>query len=163
MALGRLDAKFRPYHAYLELLVEKFKDLRYTHLPRMHNKFIDVLATLTSMVDIPTDIVIRPLVIESSTMPTFCCFIDDAEIRDDLPWYHDIYQFLIFNTYTEATTSKDMRALRQLATKFLICGETLYRQSVDGMLLLCLDYTYSNKVMRKVYARVCRPQMGRHM
>ena len=28
------DIKLRPYHAYLELLVGRFDDLRYTHLPR---------------------------------------------------------------------------------------------------------------------------------
>ena len=28
------DVKLRPYHAYLELLVRRFDDLSYTHLPR---------------------------------------------------------------------------------------------------------------------------------
>ena len=28
------EVKLRPYHAYLELLVGRFDDLRYTHLPR---------------------------------------------------------------------------------------------------------------------------------
>ncbi|RVW90204.1 hypothetical protein CK203_041986 [Vitis vinifera] len=28
------DVKLRPYHAYLELLVGRFDDLRYTHLPK---------------------------------------------------------------------------------------------------------------------------------
>ena len=31
------DVKLRPYHAYLELLVGRFDDLSYTHLPRAHN------------------------------------------------------------------------------------------------------------------------------
>ena len=31
------DVKLRPYHAYLELLVGRFDDLRYTHLPREQN------------------------------------------------------------------------------------------------------------------------------
>ena len=35
------DVKLRPYHAYLELLVGKFDDLRYTHLPRAQNQFVD--------------------------------------------------------------------------------------------------------------------------
>ena len=26
------DVKFRPYHAYLELLVRRFDDLRYAHM-----------------------------------------------------------------------------------------------------------------------------------
>ena len=48
------DVKLRPYHAYLELLVGRFDDLRYTHLPRAHNQFVDALATLVSMIDIFT-------------------------------------------------------------------------------------------------------------
>nr|CAN77006.1 hypothetical protein VITISV_038719 [Vitis vinifera] len=49
------DMKLRPYHAYLELLVGRFDDLRYTHLPRAHNQFANALATLASMIDIPVD------------------------------------------------------------------------------------------------------------
>ena len=42
----------------------------------------------------------------------------------------DIYQFM----------AKDKRALRQLAACFVICGESLYRLTTEGMLLLCLDW-----------------------
>ena len=56
--------KLRPYHAYLELLVRRFDDLRFLHLPRAHNQFGDALATLASMIDISTDVVTRPLIIE---------------------------------------------------------------------------------------------------
>ena len=59
--------------------------------------------------------------------------------------------------------AKDKRALRQLGTRFVICGETLYRRSVDGMLLLCLDRASANRVMRKVHAGVCGPHMGGHI
>ncbi|RVW19969.1 Ribonuclease HI [Vitis vinifera] len=67
------DAKLRPYHAYLELLVAKFKDLRYTHLPRAQNQFADALTTLASMIDIPVDATVRPLLIESRSAPAYCC------------------------------------------------------------------------------------------
>ena len=46
------DAKLKLYHAYLELLIEKFEELKYIHLPRAHNQFADALATLASIVDI---------------------------------------------------------------------------------------------------------------
>ena len=95
-----------------------------------------------------TDVVTRPLIIESRTVPAYCCLIDEAEIQDGLPWYHDIYQFLRLGTYSEAATAKDRRALRQLAIRFVICGDTLYKRSSDGMLLLCLDHTSADRVMR---------------
>ncbi|RVW25276.1 Retrovirus-related Pol polyprotein from transposon 17.6 [Vitis vinifera] len=157
------DVKLRPYHAYLKLLVTRFDDLRYVHLPRAQNRFADALATLASSVDIPIDVVIRPLLIESRSAPAYCCLIGETEVQDDLPWYHDIYQFLRSGTYPEVATTKDRRALRHLATRFVICGDTLYRRSVDGMLLLCLDRASADRVMREVHSGVCGPHMGGHM
>ena len=52
---------------------------------------------------------------------------------------YDIYQFLRYGTYPKAVMAKDKRALRQLATRFVKHGETLYRRITDGVLLLCLD------------------------
>ncbi|KAJ9679424.1 hypothetical protein PVL29_021374 [Vitis rotundifolia] len=157
------DAKLKPYHAYLELLVRRFDDLEYRLLPRAQNQFADALATLASMIDIPVDATIRPLLIESRSVPAYCCLIDEAELDDGLPWYHDIYHFLRLGIYPEAATAKDKRALRQLAARFVICGETLYRRSADGMLLLCLDRASADRVMREVHAGVCGPHMGGHM
>ncbi|RVW34886.1 hypothetical protein CK203_078043 [Vitis vinifera] len=49
--------------------------------------------------------------------------------------------------YPEVAMAKDKRALKQLATRFVICGETLYRRSADGMLLLCLDRASTDRVI----------------
>ena len=45
----------------------------------------------------------------------------------------------------------------------MICGETLYRRAVDGVLLLCLDRDSADRVMREVHVGVCGPYMGGHM
>ena len=155
--------KFRPYHTYLELLVGRFDDLRYTHLPRTQNQFSDALTTLASMIDIPINTIVHFLLIDSISIPAYCCLIDETELDDGLPWYHDIYQFLRLGAYLEVTTAKDKRALRQLATRFVICDKTLYKRLVDGMLLLCLDCASTNRVMREVHAGVCGPRIGGHL
>ena len=121
------DEKLKPYHAYLDLLVDRFDELRYIHLPRVENQFADALATLAFVIEIPTGVTMRPLLIETSSALAYCCLIGDTEDQDKLPWYHDIYQFLACGTHPEASTAKDRRALRQLATRFVICGESLYR------------------------------------
>ena len=72
--------KLRSYHAYLELLVGRFDDLRYTHQPRVQNQFVDVLATLASSMDFSTNVVIRPLLIESRFGPAYCCLIGNIEV-----------------------------------------------------------------------------------
>ncbi|RVW71788.1 Retrovirus-related Pol polyprotein from transposon 17.6 [Vitis vinifera] len=85
------DEKLKPYHAYLDLLIDRF----------------DVL---------------RPLLIETRSAPAYYCLIGEIEDQIELPWYHDIYQFLSCGTYPESASAKDRRALRQLATRFVVCG-----------------------------------------
>ena len=144
-------------------MVARFDELRYIHLPKEENQFPDVLATLASVVEIPVGVIMLPLLIETRSAPAYCCLIGDIENRDELSWYHDIYQFLSCGAYLETTTPKDWRALRQLATKFVICGDALYRRSPDGLLLLCLDRASADRVMREVHARDCGPHMGGNM
>ena len=64
------------------------------------------------MIDIPTYAIVRPLLIKSRSASTYCCLIDEIKLDDDLPWYHDIYQFFRLGAYPEAATTKDKRALR---------------------------------------------------
>ena len=115
------------------------------------------------MIDIPEGVVVRPLLFETVSVPTYCCLIDESRFDDGLPWYHDTYQFLIYGTHPKAMMAKDKRALRQLATRFMIHGETLYRRTADGVLLLYFDRDSVDRAMREVHARVCRPHMGGHM
>ena len=92
----------------------------------------------------------RPLLIKNRSAPTYCCLIGNIEDQVELPWYHDIHQFLAYGAFPKSTTTKDRRALGQLATKFVICGDALYRRSSDGMLLLCIDRTTADRIMREV-------------
>ena len=73
------DEKLKPYHAYLDLLVSRFDELRYIHLPRAENQFADALATLASVVKIPAAVTMRPLMIETRFAPAYCCLIGDIE------------------------------------------------------------------------------------
>ena len=105
----------------------------------------------------------RPLLIETRSAPAYCCLIGDIENQDEIPWYHDIYRFLSCGAYPETATAKDRRAFRQLATRFVICRDSLYKRSPDGLLLLCLDRASTDRVMRGVHLGVCGPHMGGHM
>ena len=79
------------YHAYLELLVGKFDDLRYTYFPRAFNQFVNALATLVSMIYILVDTVVCLLLIESRYILVYNCLIHETKLNDGLPWYQDIY------------------------------------------------------------------------
>ena len=43
----------KPYQQYLEDLTNTFDKIEYTIIPRAQNQFVDALATLASMVEIP--------------------------------------------------------------------------------------------------------------
>ena len=115
------------------------------------------------VIEIPVGMTMRPFFIENRSTPSYCYLIGNIEDQVGLPWYHDIHQFLAYGAYLESATTKNRRALRQLATRFVICGDTLYRRSSDGMLLLCIDWVTIDRVMREVHAEVCEPHMGGHM
>ena len=157
------DEKLKPYHAYLDLLVDKFDELRYIHLTRVENQFADALATLAFVIEILAGVTVQPLLIEMRFEPAYCCLIGDIEDQDELPWYHEIYQFLSCDTYLKSASTKDRRALRHLVARFVIFGDALYKRLPDGMLLLCLDRPFVDQVMREVHAGVCGPHMGGHM
>ena len=78
------DEKLNPYHAYLDLLVDRFDELRYIHLPRAENQFDDALATLASVIEIPTGVTVQPLLIETRSAPAYWFLIEDIEDQDEL-------------------------------------------------------------------------------
>ena len=81
----------------------------------------------------------QSLLIETRSTQAYCCLIRDIEDQDELPWYHDIYQFMSCDAYLEPASTKDKGALRHLAARFVVCRDALYRRSPDGMLLLFLN------------------------
>ena len=56
----------KPYQQYLEDLTKTFDRIEYTFIPKTQNQFVDALATLASMVEIPEGVWTRPLEIEQS-------------------------------------------------------------------------------------------------
>ena len=100
----------KPYHAYLDLLVDMFEELRYIHLPRVENQFADALATLAFVIEIPTGVTVRPLLIETRSAPTYCCLIRDIEDRMD---YHGTMIFISF-CHVALTLSQPLSRIGEL-------------------------------------------------
>ncbi|RVW92567.1 Transposon Ty3-G Gag-Pol polyprotein [Vitis vinifera] len=70
----------------LDLGVRQFDELRYIHLPRAENQFVDALATLAYVIEIPVGVSMRPLLVETRSALAYCCLIGDIEDQDELPW-----------------------------------------------------------------------------
>ena len=56
----------KPYQKYLGDLTKTFDKIEYTIIPKIQKQFVDALATLASMVEIPEKVWTRPLEIEQS-------------------------------------------------------------------------------------------------
>jgi len=60
------EEHLKPYKQHLKDLTKTFDRIEYMIIPRAQNQFVDTLATLASMVQIPEGVWTRPLEIEQS-------------------------------------------------------------------------------------------------
>jgi hypothetical protein len=76
----------------------------------------------------PEGIFIQPIEIERREVPAHEreVYVLDDEINDGKPWYYDICNFVEDETYPEGADRKDRKALRLLATQYILCGGVLY-------------------------------------
>ena len=58
------DSKIMVYHCNLLSLANKFRSLEFRHIPHTRNVFADTLATLSSMIQYPDELVIEPIQIQ---------------------------------------------------------------------------------------------------
>ncbi|XP_077232200.1 uncharacterized protein LOC143867426 [Tasmannia lanceolata] len=101
---------------------------------RLRNKFADALATLASMVDIRVGVKVRPLAIKRHVIPTHVHMVQiAARCLDEKPWYFDIKNLFSGRAPPPEASLKKKRALQKLASRYVICGEDLYRRSFDGV------------------------------
>ncbi|XP_077230141.1 uncharacterized protein LOC143863343 [Tasmannia lanceolata] len=153
-----------PYHEYLDVLVDQFKNITFTFLPRAKNRFADALATLASMIDIPDGKKMRPITIQEQWVPAHCDVIEiTARCPDGQPWFTDIKNFISGQGHPAEASSKERRTLQKLASNFVICGNELYCRSFDGIQLLCITEDQAAKILEETHEGVCGPHMNGKM
>ena len=118
-------------------LVKSFKEVSFTYIPRTQNQFVDALATLASMIQITKESRVQPLRVGVEEEPAFYLVIKEALAEG--PWYQDIKTYLQTGAYPENASRKDQKALRRLASQFLLSGNTLYKRSFNSTLMRCVD------------------------
>uniref|UniRef100_A0A2N9H197 Uncharacterized protein n=2 Tax=Fagus sylvatica TaxID=28930 RepID=A0A2N9H197_FAGSY len=103
------EEHLKPYQAYVEKLAKRFDKIEYTFIPRAQNQFVDVLATLASLVDIPENISVRPISILQKALPAHKEEINalDNDVYGKKPWFADIQRFMEDRSYTEGVDKKE--------------------------------------------------------
>ncbi|XP_027067504.1 uncharacterized protein [Coffea arabica] len=97
------DSKIMLYHCNLLSLASKFRNLELRHIPRTCNAFADALATLSSMIQHPDELVIEPIQIQLQDRPAHCLVME--RISDVRPWCNDIKEFMKMGSYPPDTDS----------------------------------------------------------
>lgn len=102
-----------------------------------------------------------PLVIEKRHEPAYVNALDDNnENEEETPWYTDIFNYIDQGEYPPNTTKRAQRALRLLASQFIIRHGNLYKPMTDGPHLLCIDKPQTVRTMESIHAGECGPHMG---
>ena len=113
------------------------------------------------MIQITKESGVQPLRVGVEEEPTFCLVIKEA--LGEGPWYQDIKTYLQIGAYPENASRKDQKALRRLASQFLLSGNILYKRSFDSTLLRCVDEKEAELLMKEVHEGVCGPHMNGYM
>nr|XP_027120603.1 uncharacterized protein LOC113737595 [Coffea arabica] len=147
------DSKILPYHCSLLDLANKFRSLEFRHIPRVRNVFADALATLSSMIQHPDELVIEPIQIHLQEKPAHYLVVEKSS--NGRPWYNDIKKFLKTGFYPPGADTTAKSFLRRLSSKFFLNGEVVYKRTSDLGLLRCVDEDEAEYLMKEVHSGEC--------
>ena len=143
------DEKLKLYQNYLVKLASEFKEVKFTHMSKDKNQFVDALTTLAWTVQIVAKEKIHPIDIQVRNHQAHCCTLEESP--DGEPWYSDIKKFIQHQEYPQEASKADKETLRRMAVNFYLDGEILYRRSFDGTLLRCLDEKEIGQALEEVH------------
>ncbi|XP_070034572.1 uncharacterized protein [Nicotiana tomentosiformis] len=86
------NTKILSYLQCVQELIKRFTKIEFKHVPRIHNEFVNALATLSFMIQHPDKNFINPIPIGIHKQPAYCAYIEE-EIDGNL-WFHDIKKYL---------------------------------------------------------------------
>ena len=119
------EEHLKPYQQYLEELTRTFDKVEYTTIPRAQNQFVDALATLASVVEIPKGVWTRPLEIKQSNQLAHkekghLAVLAMEEER--VPWFYNIMKFLELGSYPDGANRKECHSVRMIVMQYLLYG-----------------------------------------
>nr|XP_027127753.1 uncharacterized protein LOC113743866 [Coffea arabica] len=155
------DSKIILYHCNLLSLANKFRNLELRHIPRTHNAFADSLATLSSMIQHPDELVIEPRQIQLQNRPAHCLVTE--RVSDGCSWYNDVKKFMKTGSYPPDADSIVKGFIRRMSSRFFLNGEVLYRKTSDLDLLRCINEDETDYMMKEVHSGVCGSHMNGHL
>ena len=149
-----------PYQARIDEVAQFFDQVTYLHLPREENQFADALAKLAALINMPDNMNEMPLCIERRSEPAYIHHLTGDEQSSEEPWFQTILDFKLNGTYPPDIDKRGQRAIRLLASQYLLMQGELYKRTPLGVNLRCLDHSQAQKVMEEVHDGECGPHMS---
>ena len=109
------------------------------------------------MVRIPRGVEQMPLTVEKRHSPAYIQALDNE--NEEEPWYIDILNFVTKGEYLPGTDKRTKRALRLLASQYVLINDQLHKRAPKGRALLRVPEKEAQRVMRTVHEGV----YGTHM
>ncbi|XP_070007494.1 uncharacterized protein [Nicotiana sylvestris] len=128
------------------------------HVPRVQNKFVDALATLSSIIQYPDKNFIDPIRVKIHNQPAYCAHVEEEV--DENPWFHDIKVYLVKGEYPQLANPTQKRTLRRLSNNIFHNGGILYRRTPYLGLLRCVDAKEASRLLKEVHVGTCCPHMN---
>ncbi|XP_060972318.1 uncharacterized protein LOC133038245 [Cannabis sativa] len=144
------------YLAIVCELMQKFKKVVVSRVPRAHNSHTNALARLAStreaeLLDvIPVDVLAHPTINQEAIME-----IDTAQ---EVTWMTPIVAYLEKGILPD--DKMEARKLRQRAARYVIYDGRLYRRSFSQPLLKCIDGEDCDYILREVHGGICGNHTG---
>lgn len=145
------EEHLKPYQQYLEELTKTSNKIEHTIILKAQNQFVDALATLVSMVEIPERVWTRLLEIEQKYQSVYKEKQDVAILVIEL------------GIYPDGAQKEEHCSVRMMKMQYILCGGKLYRRSNDEVHLCCLKKEEAKRIMEEVHPRIYDPHMNGKM
>lgn len=151
--------KFLNYLECLQILSKSFEYLTFDYISRRRNSFVDALATLASIIDIPQGAEMTLIEIEQRVELAYYLQVATNDI-DREPWFLGIKNYLKDQALPSMAFKNDECTLWRLVAQFISHGGTLYKKSPHHVLLRCVDEAEASIIIEYIYGGECGPHMN---
>ena len=151
-----------PYYEKAKGLLDQFQDIALNHIPRSKNGKADALAKLAASLTLPEERDIQITIgerhvlsqsmerVEEENTVNLITFLNNANEND---WRQPVKDYIQKGVLPEDL--KKRVDVRRRAARFVVCNDTLYKRSFDGILLRCLSKEEAEYALKETHAGAC--------
>ena len=155
------NSKLIPYQRKIAEMAKQFEEISFEHMPREQNQLPDALATLASLIRLDTSLKVRSFNITIQETPAHCMATDGTSTKEK-PWFHDIREYLLKQSYPEEASESEKRNIRRSAANYFLDGSILYKRNYNMVLLRCVDKDEATKITKEVHEGDCGSHSSGH-